>query len=142
MDDLGCRAAGCSHCLGSDLASEDEVCGAGEGYGVEGGFLFQAALRIKNRIAGVLQRNYPLAMNAMETMLAAVADTFDANALSALVEMRAPQEAAERMAYLAERANEGLLKEEERHEYHSAISFGNFLGLLQSKARMKLNSAA
>jgi hypothetical protein len=68
---------------------------------------FQAALRIKNRIAGVLQRNYPQAMNAMETMLAAVADTFDANALSALAEMRAPQEAAERMAYLAERANEG-----------------------------------
>jgi hypothetical protein len=81
-------------------------------------------------------------MNAMETMLAAVADTFDANALSALVEMRAPEEAAERMAYLAERANEGLLTEEERHEYHSAISFGNFLGLLQTKARLKLNSAA
>jgi hypothetical protein len=26
--------------------------------------------------------------------------------------------------------------------YHSAISFGNFLGLLQSKARLKLKSAA
>jgi hypothetical protein len=97
---------------------------------------------LKNGIARVPSWNYPRDMNAMETMLAAVADTFDANALGALVEMRAPEEAAERMAYLAERANEGLLTEEERHEYHSAISFGNFLGLLQTKARLKLNSAA
>jgi hypothetical protein len=56
--------------------------------------------------------------------------------------MRAPEEAAARMEWLAERANEGLLTEEERHEYQSAISFGNFLGLLQSKARLKLKSAA
>jgi hypothetical protein len=33
-------------------------------------------------------------MNAMETMLSAVADTFDAKALNALVEMRAPEDAA------------------------------------------------
>lgn len=81
-------------------------------------------------------------MNAMETMFAAFTDTFDADALNALVEMRAPLEAAERMAFLAERANESLLTEKERHEYHSAVSFGNFLGLLQTKARLKLNSAA
>jgi len=81
-------------------------------------------------------------MNAMETMLSAVADTFDAKALNALVDMCAPEDAAARMAWLAERANEGLLTEDERHEYHSAISFGNFLGLLQTKARLKLNSAA
>ena len=81
-------------------------------------------------------------MNALETMLSAVADTFDAKALIALVEMRAPEDAAGRMALLAERANEGLLTEDERHEYHSALSFGNFLGLLQTKARLKLNSAA
>jgi hypothetical protein len=81
-------------------------------------------------------------MNAMESMLSSVADTLDVNALKALVEMRASVEAAERMDWLAERANEGLLTEEERHEYHSAISFGNFLGLLQSKARLKLKSVA
>jgi hypothetical protein len=81
-------------------------------------------------------------MNAMESMLASVAETLDANALRALVEMRSSVEAAERMDWLAERANEGLLTEEERHEYHSAISFGNFLGLLQSKARLKLKSVA
>jgi hypothetical protein len=81
-------------------------------------------------------------MNAMESMLASVTDNLEASALKALVEMRASAEAAERMQWLAERANEGLLTEEERHEYDSAISFGNFLGLLQSKARLKLKSAA
>lgn len=78
----------------------------------------------------------------MESMLASVAETLDVNALKALVEMRSSVEAAERMDWLAERANEGLLTEAERHEYHSAISFGNFLGLLQSKARLKLKSVA
>lgn len=81
-------------------------------------------------------------MNAMESMLASVTENMEASALKALVEMRASAEAAERMRWLAERANEGLLTEEERHEYDSAISFGNFLGLLQSKARLKLKSAA
>ncbi len=78
----------------------------------------------------------------METMLAAVADTFDRKALEALAAMRAPADAEARMMQLAEKANEGLLTEEERHEYHSAVSFGNFLGLLQSKARLKLTQAA
>ncbi len=64
-------------------------------------------------------------MNAMESMLASVADTLDVSALKALVEMRSSVEAADRMNWLAECANEGLLTEEERHEYHSAISFGN-----------------
>ncbi len=81
-------------------------------------------------------------MNVMEKMLAAVADTFATNALKALVEMRAPEDAATRMDRLAERANKGLLTEDERHEYQSAVSFGNFLGLLQSKARLKLKPAA
>lgn len=80
--------------------------------------------------------------NSLDSLLACVADSLDLNALKALVEMRAPPEATERMSWLAERANEGLLTEEERHEYHSAISFANFLGMLQSTARLKLKAAA
>ncbi len=81
-------------------------------------------------------------MNAMELMLAAVTDTVEVSALKALVETLTCAESAERMNWLGERANEGLLTEEERPEYDSAISFGNFLGLLQSKARLKLKAAA
>jgi hypothetical protein len=42
------------------------------------------------------------------------------------------------MDWLAGRANEGLLTEDERSEYLSCAMFANFLGILQSKARKKL----
>lgn len=44
------------------------------------------------------------------------------------------------MAWLAGRANEGLLTTDERAEYESCILFANFLGVLQSKARRKLEA--
>jgi len=70
--------------------------------------------------------------------MAPVADCMDAISLRALVDLRASKEAAERMTWLAERNNEGLLNDEERHEYESCVLFANFLGVLQSKARRKL----
>lgn len=81
-------------------------------------------------------------MNAtnFDTMYSTVADCLNIEALKALVGLRASPQEAERMAWLAERANEGLLTEAERLEYQSAISFASFLGLLQSKARVKLKS--
>lgn len=45
------------------------------------------------------------------------------------------------MAGLAAKANEGLLTDDERSEYQSCLMFANFLGVLQSKARRKLNAA-
>ncbi len=45
------------------------------------------------------------------------------------------------MDWLAGRANERLLTKEERAEYESCVMFTNFLGVLQSKARKKLNTA-
>lgn len=80
--------------------------------------------------------------STLDSMLASVADSFDTKALQALVDMRASRETEERLEYLGGQANEGLLTEEERQEYKTAISFGNFLGLLQSKARKKLQDAA
>ena len=68
-----------------------------------------------------------------------VADCLDSSSLRALVDLRAPSEAAERIEYLAGRANEGLLSSAERDEYQSLMMFGNFLGILQSKARKLLN---
>jgi hypothetical protein len=80
--------------------------------------------------------------NALDSLLASVADSLDRHALEALAATRASGEAAARMEWLAERANEGELTGEERHEYQSAIAFSNFLGLLQSQARRKLKAAA
>ena len=69
-----------------------------------------------------------------------VANCLDIDALKALVELRASPVAAERISWLAERANEGLLTVEEKAEYESCVMFANFLGVLQSKARKKLSA--
>ncbi len=74
-------------------------------------------------------------------MLASVADTMNDAALKALVELRASPQEEERIEYLGAQANEGLLTNEERQEYQSCIMFANFLGILQSKARKKLQAA-
>ncbi len=70
-----------------------------------------------------------------------VAECLNASSLQALVKLRASTRAAKRMAGLAAKANEGLLTDDERSEYQSCLMFANFLGVLQSKARRKLNAA-
>jgi hypothetical protein len=67
-----------------------------------------------------------------------VADCLDRPSLLALVELRAPPASSGRMDWLAERANEGLLTDDERSEYQSCVMFANFLGILQAKARRRL----
>ena len=74
-------------------------------------------------------------------MFSSVTDCLDRPSLQSIVELRAPPEAAVRVEWLAERANEGEITNEERAEYESCIQFTNFLGILQSKARKKLQGA-
>ncbi|MGV3659464.1 MAG: hypothetical protein ACO1TE_04750 [Prosthecobacter sp.] len=61
-------------------------------------------------------------------------------ALKALVELRARPEDVERIEWLGTRANEGQLTGDERQEYQSSVMFANFLGILQPKARRKLQA--
>jgi len=77
---------------------------------------------------------------SLDAMMSPVTNCLDANALRSLSELRASPETSERMEWLAERANEGLLTADERAEYESLIMFANFLGVLQSKARKKLGA--
>lgn len=70
-----------------------------------------------------------------------VADCLDEASLRALVDLRADSAATERMSQLAARANEGELTADEKEEYESCVMFASFLGVLQSKARIKLNIA-
>lgn len=81
-------------------------------------------------------------MNTMslDALMSPVANCLDANALRSVAELRASPESSERMEWLAERANDGLLTADERAEYESCILFANFLGVLQSKARKKLEA--
>ncbi len=78
---------------------------------------------------------------SLDALMSPVANCFDATALRSLSELRASPEASERISALAEKANEGTLTLEERAEYESCMMFANFLGVLQSKARKKLNAA-
>ena len=74
----------------------------------------------------------------LDAIMSPVTDCLDLNALRSLSELRASPEASERMAWLAERANDGRLTATERAEYESCILFANFLGVLQAKARQRL----
>ena len=74
----------------------------------------------------------------MDAMFSVVADCLNAGALHAILDLRASPQDVERIEWLGERANEGILTSEERQEYQSSIMFANFLGVLQSKARLKL----
>ena len=46
------------------------------------------------------------------------------------------------MSELAEKCNAGELSVAERSEYETCVMFGNFLGVLQAKARRKLRDHA
>jgi hypothetical protein len=75
---------------------------------------------------------------SLDAMMSPVTNCLDAVSLRALSELRASPEAAERIDWLAHRANEGILTAEEKAEYESCVMFASFLGVLQSKARKKL----
>jgi hypothetical protein len=81
-------------------------------------------------------------MNAttLDALMSPVTDCLDSASLQALAKLRAGPESEQRMAWLAGRANEGELTPAERAEYESCVMFANFLGVLQSKARRKLNA--
>ena len=74
----------------------------------------------------------------IDAMFSVVAESLNAGALRAIVDLRASPQDVERIEWLGERANEGLLTNDERQEYQSSIMFANFLVVLQSKARLKL----
>ena len=76
--------------------------------------------------------------SGLDQLMSPVADCLDEPSLRALVDLRADPESVQRMAHLAERANEGELTLSERAEYETSVLFASFLGTLQSKARLKL----
>ena len=78
---------------------------------------------------------------SLDALMSPVTNCLDATSMRALVALRASPETAERLEWLAAKANEGELTADERAEYESCVMFANFLGVLQSKARRKLNAA-
>ena len=55
-----------------------------------------------------------------------------------LVQLRAPESVRARMEELAKKSEDGALSDSEREEYEAFVSAGNFVAILQSKARRLL----
>ena len=78
----------------------------------------------------------------LERLVDPVIRTLAPEAAKALVELRADPELQERMDDLAEKCNQGRLTPDEREEYETSIRFGNFIAILQAKARNLLKRRA
>ena len=78
----------------------------------------------------------------LERLVEPVVRTLTPEVAQALVELRAEPEVQARMDELAEKCNEGNLTADEAEEYETSIRFGNFLAILQAKARVLLKRCA
>ena len=75
---------------------------------------------------------------AFERVLAAVGQCLDRQSAEALLRLRADREMQGRIEELADKCSEGRLTSEERDEYEALIRVGNFVAILQAKARRLL----
>jgi hypothetical protein len=71
----------------------------------------------------------------LDRLVEPVVRTFTPDVARALVELRADPDVQARMDQLARKCNEGRLTPDEREEYDTSIRFGNFIAILQAKAR-------
>jgi hypothetical protein len=74
----------------------------------------------------------------IDRLVEPVVRTLTPEVARALVQLRADPKLQARMDKLAEKCNEGQLTPDERDEYETGIRFGNFIAILQAKARALL----
>ena len=71
----------------------------------------------------------------VESVLGAVGECLDRASAEALLRLRADARLQTRIEELADRCTAGALSAEEREEYENLIRVGNFIAVLQDKAR-------
>ena len=59
-----------------------------------------------------------------------------------LLDLRADSELQARIDQLAKRCDQGTLSPQERDEYETYVRFGNFIAILQAKARSRQRASA
>jgi len=64
---------------------------------------------------------------------------FDAESARRVAEFRVDPAVQARIDFLAERANDGVLNDEERTEYEAFINAADFISILKLKARLLLS---
>jgi hypothetical protein len=75
----------------------------------------------------------------IERVLSAVGECLDRQSAEALIQVRADDQMQERIEELADKSTEGMLAPEERDEYEALVRVGNFVAILQAKARRLLS---
>jgi hypothetical protein len=80
------------------------------------------------------------ASTVLDGLLDPLSRCLDAESARRLVELRVAPPVQERIDALAERANEGLLTDDERAEYEALINAADFISILKRKARRHLDS--
>jgi hypothetical protein len=74
----------------------------------------------------------------LDRALGAVGECLDRESAEAILRLRADAEMQGRIEALADKSSENSLSPEERDEYETLISVGNFVSILQAKARRLL----
>jgi hypothetical protein len=77
------------------------------------------------------------ANNTLDRVLAAVGQCLDRKSAESLRRLRADADMQARIQELADKCTEGTLSEEERQELDAMMRVGNFVAILQAKARLK-----
>jgi hypothetical protein len=78
----------------------------------------------------------------IDRLVEPVVRTLTPEVAKAIAELRADPDLQSRMDELAEKCNDGKLTADERDEYETNIRFGNFLAIIQAKARRMLKQRA
>jgi hypothetical protein len=77
---------------------------------------------------------------ALDGLLDPLSRCLDAESARRVAEFRIDPVVQSRIDTLAERANNGVLTEEERAEYEAFVNAGDFISIFKLKARRNLNS--
>jgi len=99
-------------------------------------------IKIKSCIDILVKLGFMSTTEILEQVLDPFVDCLTPDAAQKIVGLRADSEAQSRLDQLAERANEGLLTEEERAELEKLRATFHVITLLQSKARRILRNGS
>ncbi len=78
------------------------------------------------------------AHTVLDELLDPIGDCLTPEVAERLARLRAPESAQARVEELARKSEAGNLTDSEREEYTALVSAGNFIAILQSKARRLL----
>jgi hypothetical protein len=79
-------------------------------------------------------------MALLDELLDPFTQCLDAESAKRVIEFDIAPSVQERVTALAERANEGLLSEEEREDYETLVNASDFIAILKLKTRRRLAS--